>query len=163
MKSKNEMKTEIKEKGDQFFRDTSQKLRRSNPYLHEFMRNAVKTAKTKEFIHVDIVRLALVALCAMGATDENDPDFVKVSKETIEEIGGQSFQYDFVFDSPIREAELIAYVNRKINPKNKITCEDALEKIKKLITAIYLEKENKDRLPKNNKQNHRTRVVVFIL
>jgi len=86
MKSKEEIKKEMEANRENFYRMTLCELRKNNPDLEEFMWRAIKTTKTKDLIQIKIVRLAIVVLRAIGATDKKDPDFIRVSKDTIEKM-----------------------------------------------------------------------------
>jgi len=141
MKSKEEIKKEMEVNREHFYRKTLCDLRKNNPILEEFMWKAIKTAKTRDFIQIKIVRLSLVVLRAVGATDKEDPDFVCVSKKTVEKMEKEeAWKKNIISGFSISADELISYVNRKINKEDGIRCEDALNRIKQLLTIFYLEK-----------------------
>lgn len=141
MKSKEAIKKEMEVDREHFYRTTLCDLRKNNPVLEEFMWKAIKTAKTRDFIQIKIVRLSLVVLRAVGATDKEDPDFIRVSKETIEKMEKEEmWKKNIISGFSISTEELISYVNRKINKEDNIRCEDALNRMKQLVSAFYLEK-----------------------
>lgn len=141
MRSKDDIKREMEENRSNFYRTTLCKLKKNNPALEEFMWKAIKTAKTQDFIQIKIVRLAIVVLRAIGATDKEDPDFVLVSKDTIEKMEKHElWKRNIPSGFSISTQELISYVNRKINKRDNIKCEDALNRMKKLVSVFYLEK-----------------------
>lgn len=141
MRSKDEIKKEMEANRKNFYRMTLCELRKNNPCLEEFMWRAIKTAKTKDFIQIKIVRLAIVVLRAIGATDKEDPDFVRVSKDTIEKMERCGLWKENIPSGfSLGTEELISYVNRKINKKDDIRCEEALNRMKQLVSAFYLEK-----------------------
>lgn len=141
MRSKDEIKKEMEANRENFYRTTLCELRRNNPCLEEFMWRAIRTAKTKDLIQIKIVRLAIVVLRAIGATDKEDPDFVRVSKDTIDKMERlELWKNNIPSGFSIGTKELVSYVNRKINKKDDIKCEDALDRMKQLVSAFYLEK-----------------------
>ena len=141
MKSKEEIKKEMETNRDNFYRMTLCELRKNNPDLEDFMWRAIKTTRTKDLIQIKIVRLAIVVLRAIGATDKKDPDFIRVSKDTIEKMERyELWKNNIPSGFSIGTKELVSYVNRKINKKDDIKCEDALDRMKQLVSAFYLEK-----------------------
>lgn len=141
MRSKDEVKKEMETNRDNFYKTTLCGLRKNNPCLEELMWKAIKTAKTKDFVQIKMVRLALAVLRAVGATDSSDPDYIKVQKGTIVimdkyELWKENMPSGFSLGTQ----DLVAYANRKINKGDNIKCEDALNAMKKLVTAFYLEK-----------------------
>jgi len=116
-------------------------LRKNNPDLEDFMWRAIKTTRTKDLIQIKIVRLAIVVLRAIGATDKKDPDFIRVSKDTIEKMERyELWKNNIPSGFSIGTKELVSYVNRKFNKNDDIKCEDALDRMKQLVSAFYLEK-----------------------
>jgi hypothetical protein len=68
-----------------FFSHLKEKQCTTNPSLAGFMSEKMLEVSTEQIIQQRLIQLALIALEIMGAGEKSDSDYVKVTKESIQE------------------------------------------------------------------------------
>lgn len=132
-----------------FFSHLKEKQCTANPNLAGFMSEEMLKVSTEQIIQRRLIRLALVALEIMGAGEKNDSDYVKVTKESIQEAftfpelkAFQLLEENEAFARAFWEASgYVEGINNILNDfyKTNIETEYALDNLQILFKAYWIE------------------------
>jgi hypothetical protein len=148
---------EMNELGDKFFLRIKDRQCKTNPYLAGYMSDNVFIIENERIRQKRLLKMALVTFEIIGLGDAADPDYVKVSMESIMAAESSKISFSFealyeqkseiasIAESMIQVRKYMRQINDSLNDLEgaSINAGDIWDKLEIFLRAYWIEKQKK--------------------